>query len=876
MLQQIKDPQQRLNEIFLNLKFIQTQSSTSYIGVSSIKQIKNQLLNYKIEQIQKQKILLFFGFQHEDVDGLYAHFQDKNAIVQDEYIKIVKLKKESKVSYLINTPYSLEGIQDIQLCLKQCVTRIILNKILLQFKDCSYHIIVNFEKLQGNTQQEQLNQITDYGLFNYGELEFKNVQVSLILNIKNNQEISYALVKDIKKCVVYIQHILKQQALRLIFSKNQDIFYKIQNVQELYYGPMSLFLSEKMENYVVQITTILRSYQDQLLYLQQIPNLQDEQDLNNCLISLIEKLNNIFLKQSNQSLESIYALFKAINNQNQQHLEQINQYLKQINIKIIESFLQDKRISFENLLIPTLIAKPSEIEFINNMFKKYIPKEFTSTNVNEIKNLILNVKCWNSYSTLMVESIIQNFKQITQHIQEGPENEREVGVFLFGKSRVGKSTLINLLKNPESLTIEKKISELCYVSKDETQFKIEHGCMSETQKISDMQIGDIWFYDCPGFDDNISQQIRIAHRISLYNHLVKTKKVLGFFMIDSSNKDAQIIKDTFDPIYLLLQDKKQLTKENNKWASLVLVKTKQNTRKDYIENWEEAYHGLLEGKYTFYREMYQNNNQCIEFPKPKKNLQSEQILEQNTQIQKKILQIINENKQNQDFQLKLNLQIDSKLFYLYEIVLSMLQIKIEQIVALLKNQIDTYILEDEDKLENKQQLIQQFQYNVKEILGKILEWCQLNRRFKNNSLFLQRAIDDVLKCLEIDRYCKNRKISAIKVDTSILENNAKKIINLIQNISKLEFGLKTGFIILSIGGAVASCGAAIVAEGLGTAAIEVLVSQVARKVAIRAAITGVGGTLTSTLTFIIFYFRQQMLKSRYESYLKEQEQKANN
>ncbi|CAD8080329.1 unnamed protein product [Paramecium primaurelia] len=870
MLQQINDPKQRLNELFLNLKFIQTQSSTSY----------------RIEQIQKQKILLF-------LDGLYAHFQDKNVIVQDEYIKIVKLKKESKVSYLINTPYSLEGIQDVQLCLKQCVTRIILNKILLQFKDCLYHIIVNFEKLQGNTQQEQLNQITDYGLFNYGELEFKNVYVSLILNIKNKQAISYSLVKNIKKCVIDIKHILKQQALRLIFSskneeiffKNQDIFYKIQNVQELYYGPMSMFLQEQMEDYVIQITTILRSYQDQLLYLQQIPNLQDEQDLNNCLVSLIEKLNNIFQKQSNQSLESIYHLFKAINNQNQQHHEQINQYLNQINIKIIESFLQDKRISFENLLIQALIAKSSEIEFINNMFKKYIPKEFASTNVNEIKNLILNFKCWNSYSTLMVESIIQNFKQITQHIQEGPENEREVGVFLFGKSRVGKSTLINLLKNPESLTIEKKISELCYVSKDETQFKIEHGCMSETQKISDMQIGDVWFYDCPGFDDNISQQIRIAHRISLYNHMVKTKKVLGFFIIDSSNRDAQIIKDTIDPIYLLLQDKKQLTKENNKWASLVLVKTKQNTRQDYIENWEEAYHGLLEGKYTFYREMYQKNNQCIEFPKPKKNLQSEQILEQNTQIQKKMLQIINENKQNQDFQLKLNLQIDSKLFYLYEIVLSMLQIKIEQIVALLKNQIDTYILEDEDTLEGKKQLIQQFQCfivkqinqdNVKEILGKILEWCQLNERFKNNSAFLQNAINDVLMCLKMEIYCKNTKISPIKVNTSILQNNANTIINLIKTITKWEFGLKTGFVIVSIGAAVASCGAAIVAEGLGTAAVEVLVSQVARKVAIRAAFTGVGGTLTSTATFIIFYFRQKMLKSQYESYLKEQEQKANN
>ncbi|CAD8177234.1 unnamed protein product [Paramecium octaurelia] len=872
MQQQVQQPQDKLTAIFQELQFITNESQGSY----------------NLGNIEKQKILLFFGFEHKDADALYVHFADKTEILKNKYIKMVKLKKESKVSYLINTPYSLGSIVDRQQCHKQCITRIILNKVLIQLKDCDYHIIVNFDNLQGDTQQAQLNQILDFGLFNFGKISLKQEkqeQVSLLYNCKNDKETSYCLCKDIKNGVQDLKHIFKQQTLRNIFK--QVTFQKLKIEKEEDFGPMTAFLIKVMDELVVEITTILQNYQNQLLQLQQIPILQDEQDLNQGICKLLKQLNDYLKKSTNYNLETALELFKAINIVNQNNLKEINSNLENLNFKLIEQFLAEKEISKEKLQLPEVVASVGEIDFIFKMLKKYIQNYFVSTNLLEIKNIRLNVNCWASYSDEMVESIIQNFKHITQNIQEGPREMRDFGVFLFGKSRVGKSTLINLIKSPESLTIEKRISELCYVMKNQvqTEFKIEHGCMSETQKISSMQIEDVWYYDCPGFDDNISQQIRIAHRISLYNYLSKTKKVIGFFVIDSSNKDAQIIKDTIDPIYLLLKDKKQLIKENDKWASLVLVKAKQNVRQDYIENWNEAYHNLLEGKYTFYREMYQSDNQCIEFPKPKKNLQQEQILQQNTYIQQKMLKRINENKQNVEFQLNFELQIESKLFHLYEIVLNKLQKKIEQIVGLLENQINSYILDCEDELEKKKLLIQNFrsfigneinQENVKMTLKKILEWCKINELFKINSIFLQSTIDDVLQCLQVDVYCtKMKKISPIKVDSSKLRKNADKIIDIIQFIAKLEIGFKGTFIAGSIIAGVASLGAAIFAEGAIAMAAEVIITQIARKVAVRAAITGLGGAGASAITYILFYFRQYMLKQKYLPYLKEAEQRTN-
>ncbi|CAK90478.1 unnamed protein product (macronuclear) [Paramecium tetraurelia] len=869
MQQQVQQPVDKITEIYKELQFIQNESQGQY----------------NKEKLMNQKILLFFGFTHQEVDAFYAHFSETKVIEENEYLKMVRLQKQSKTSYIINTPYSLGNITNRQLCLKQYISRIILFKVLLQFKDCQYHIIVNFDNLQGETQQAQLNQIVDFGLFNFGKLTFKVEKVTLINKGINDQQTSFCLCKDIKKGVQDLRQVFKQQTLRYIFQQN--VFYKpsIEKKREDF-GPMSFFLVEIMDEFAVQLTKILQNYQDKLLLLQQIPILQDEQDLNKGIISLLKNLNDVLTQSSQYSLEITFQLFKGINEVNESHKKLINGCLSKLNTKLMETFLAEKEISIENLYLPQELVNTQQLEFINKMLKKYVENYFKQKNVSEIKNLSYNIKCWNSYSSLMVESIIQNFKQITKSIQPGPKEERDFGVFLFGKSRVGKSTLINILKNPESLTIEKRISELCYVMKNQfqTEFKIEHGCMSETQNITSMQIGDVWYYDCPGFDDNISQQIRIAHRISLYNYLRKTKKVIGFFLIDSSNRDAQIIKDTIDPIYLLLKDKNQLLQDNQKWASLVLVKSKENTRRDYIENWDEAYHKLLEGKYTFYREMYQNDNLCIEFPKPKKNLSQEQILQQNTHIQQKVLKRINEKKQNEDFQLNFDLQIDSKLFYLYEIVLSMLQKKIEQIVGLLENQINIYIQDCEDTLENKKQLIQSLkifigneinQQNVKEVLKKILEWCKINELFKINSIFLQNTIDDVLQCLMIDDYCQMRKISPIKVDSSKLRKNADKIINIIQNIENIELGLKATFIIGSIAAAVTSLGAALLAEGAGLAATEIIIAQIAQRVAIRAAITGVGGASASTITYIAFIFKQNMLKQRYQSYLYEQDQRIN-
>ncbi|CAD8100633.1 unnamed protein product [Paramecium primaurelia] len=871
--QSYKEAKDKLNDIVDTIVFITMQNIP--LGIPT--QIGKQ------QAFQNQEILLFLGFDHSFIDPLYSHYSGNKIIQDHEYIKIVELKIESKQYYLINSPFSLEGIKDQKLCRKQCVTRLTLKSFLETLKEQKFHVIVNFEKLQGENNQTKLNSIIDFGLLNFGQFVFKDQMISLIFENNNFQEVSHCFAKDLQQQNLQISHYLKEQFLRLIVQK--DKFYKPNTEKEQNYGIMTLFLSQNLDDYANSLTNILRRFQDLLLSLQQIPCLEDEQELNKSLIQYLDDLDDVIQKNSNEQLKSISQLFRVIDQINQKYHHSINKYLKSLNYSNFKKFLKEKNISVEDIEIPYQLVGLQQISYINNFFEKYISEDYLEKNINEVKNLCINIKCWKSCCQSQVERIIYNFLQIIKEIQDEPNQQREVGVFVFGKSKVGKSTFLNLIKDPECLTIEKRLSNLCYGLKEgyQSEFEIGHGYKSKTQKVSGIQMNDIWFYDCPGFDDNISEEIRIAHRISLYNHLIKTKIVIGFILVDSSINNLQIIKDTLDPFFLLLKDRNQLTKENNMWASLVLVKPEQNTRKDHINQWDDVFQGLLEGKYSFYQEMYGNDNQCIEFPKPKKEMLPEQILFQNQELKRQILQIINDKKQQQQqqqFQLKFELSIEFRIFYQYENVLQKLQIKIEQIVSLLIAQIDQYVLKVQDPFDEKKNLFQNLQSfmvdeinqeNVKEILENILEWCQLNKQFKYNSQFLQSTINDVLDCLKIEKCFKNTQISPIKVNTQKINKNVEQILKIIKENGYAEFVFDASLMLGTIALVIYSAGTAFLGAAATKEMIQILAIKISKQVAKRAALLGLSGAGLGT-SFIIHCYRQGLLKWRYENYLRETEQ----
>ncbi|CAD8194914.1 unnamed protein product [Paramecium octaurelia] len=299
--------------------------------------------------------------------------------------------------------------------------------------------------------------------------------------------------------------------------------------------------------------------------------------------------------------------------------------------------------------------------------------------------------------------------------------------------------------------------------------------MSETQVISGTEIDGVWYFDCPGFDDNVSEYNRIAHRINLYNYLKKAKKVIGFLVMDGSIKDAQIIKDTINPLYELMEDKNQLLLEHEKWLSLILVKIKKNARQNCII--------YLKIFLIFFQIPIVDNQMAITafLDKCKKKLlndnQQFETLKNNTR--QKIIDIVQRQLQNNEFKVQFQLMMENKLFYLIQDGIAMLIIKVQHIMLIFQNQFNHYILENQSDVSQKEQIIKQLQSILKEDIN------QNNLEF----FFLDQLISDATSYLKILFYTKNRNIALFNINTEIIRKNLEVAMQLITQIEKSDQNL---------------------------------------------------------------------------------------
>ncbi|CAD8066618.1 unnamed protein product [Paramecium primaurelia] len=773
-----------------------------------LKQISQQILSIELNiipcTIQNQqsfdKIVLFLGFQHNQFDQLYSHFIDKKCLQQNEFFKIVKIKKDKHSSYLINSPYSLNRCSQEDEKIKLFFSKINLEQIFINFKKSEIHVVINYQKLQGNSEEEKLKIIIDYEFLNFGRIILKKEKISLINQYGKNQfSYTYLITLKSQNNLNFIE-IEQQKILRNIFKKNEFLYFQIlKHPIQFNYGEMSSEIMKVQEQLFEFVNNKIEQFQIQLLNLQQIPKLTDFFELQQSLGNYLKQLNEILSLYKKPKFSLVWKIVYKINHLNMNIGSSINIQLKNLNKQHLEQFLKMKRCTFEDLFIKMQLLESNHLKLIDEFLRKYHQYQYDDVLLVSLQNFAINVDFWNSYFKDFLESKLSQLNMISKNLQPQPQQDIEKGVFFFGKSKVGKSTILNLIQNPQILTIKKEFSEQCYVVKDgqQSQFNIGHGFMSETQMIQGTQIDDVWYFDCPGFDDNISEYTRIAHRINLYNYLKKTKKVIGFLVIDGSIKDAQVIKDTINPLYELIKDKNQLLKEHHKWLSLILVKINKSSRIACINNWDQAFQQLLNGQYSIYKQMYENDNQCVEFYKAKKKyLQDNQKFEeQKNNLKIKINNIINSQLQNYDFELKFDLILDQNLYYIIGDGISMLIIKVQHIILILTNLMNNYILENKSEISQKLQQIQKLQdifqediieSNLEEFLQCLLSWCQDLIQFDNLISFLPQLIIDIHSFVKMLLQAKNNLLAPLQINTEIIRENMKKIIEIIKRIKKLN------------------------------------------------------------------------------------------
>ncbi|CAD8181290.1 unnamed protein product [Paramecium pentaurelia] len=828
--------EQDINTVFDNLERIRTN------------------INCEIPQIPKESIvLIFLGEFEQKFQVFFQHFQIKQTIKDEKYFKIIRIEKQGKISFLLNFPLILQyDDQNNEQALNLCISKIYAEQAFQKMENCKIQLIVDVNQLNGDDDKAKFNSIINDQVFYFGKYYFKE-NTFLFLRPQNEDKWN---LQTIKKFHLNKQKNEKEYQVNSDFKELKDnevlksIFQATSNYSQLKvnsdnclnYGKMNDYLKDFQEILTPQFDNLLKQFQKQLLIIQQMPIIQSQDDTIKKVGNYFKALQVDIINEENpltNSFADISKVFTFINKVNKEKIAiELNQRIQQkINSKQMQQFLEDNKI--EKISIQPFFNDnvQNKLNKIIDFYKIYQILLLQTTPIVEVQNLIINLQFWCLYCEEAIENILYELNQIVKKIQEGPQNEIENGVYF-----IGKSTIINTILNPDKLEMTKILGQKCYEIKQgfQTKFKIGQGQVSKTQQISGIYIGkkeeldnifynqennqqinnqkeqdvfsyeeilnkeqinqlkipEKWFiFDCPGFDDNSNEQMRIAHRISLFNYFKKTKNIVVFFIIDISVQQVENIKNTFDPIGCLLNNKNDLQQNFQSWTNLILTKVKKDQRKEYIKGWKLAYNEQLEQNYSFYKQLFADDQRCIEFLRPQMNMDFNEL--RNSIIEKAKSQLQQEKKYNPSFEFTL----DEKVWRLYDKCMPKIQMKLEQLLQLFFQDLESYIVQSDETIKEKKEQLQKFldclhnqqtniiisEINVNNcisLLSKLSQWIKGNKYTQKICFFLEAYIQDIQAILKISEYCNNKNIVPFKIKIDIQVTKIKNILKIIEEIEK--------------------------------------------------------------------------------------------
>ncbi|CAK87354.1 unnamed protein product (macronuclear) [Paramecium tetraurelia] len=764
-------------------------------------------------------------------------------MLRNDYFKLVKIEKKGKISYLLNFPLILlyDDENDEKIAQNLCISKIYAEIALKEMETCYFYLILDISQLTGDDDKGKLDNIVQHSIFRFGSFYFEE-NYFFFLRYRQDDKWDYHQFSKQFALFTYfsknqqleIQTYSQNEILKTIFKSNNHTYVKKgQSEDAINYGKMMAYLEKNLQLLKEQFNEDLQQFQMLLLRLQQMPIIKNNFEVVQEIGKYLNDLQKGFMNEKNlltDNASQIVEVYEFINKVNQeQNAQDINNRQKNSFSPLMTQFKEEVKI--QKLIVQPLLSDEeiNKLKGIIQFFKKYHNNKLKNEKIREVQKLTLNLKQWCANCNDTLENTLYELKYITSRIQDGPKNEIENGIYFIGITKVGKSTIINSLLIPDNIIQDHFVSQKCYGINTETKFAIGKGGVSETQHINGVYIGKkeefnqifdqnekhvfsveeildqeqiqkckipkkYFVFDCPGFDDNCNELMRIAHRISLYNYFKNTKNIIVFFVIDISQQSIEYIKNTFDPITQLLKDKNDLVSHFDKWTNIILTKAKKGQRQSYLDNWQQVYKGYLDENYSFYKRLFENR--CVEFEKPKTQ-DIEQIIQSLTN---QIIKMSSSQLQsNQAFTPKFQGVLDPKVQSLYEHCIPKFKQKLESILNFFLEDLDEYILESSDNLEikkeklekiqsilldqNTKQMINLITYNNCEIILKELSnWVNGNPYLQKNDIFIQQYIEDMESILKISKYCQ--KIKQIAPFEIKIDNLVKKIKTIILQIQE--------------------------------------------------------------------------------------------
>ncbi|CAD8186460.1 unnamed protein product [Paramecium octaurelia] len=813
--------QESPNETQLTIK----EQTIKTIG-SNFQKIKTSIINEFPKIPKGSTVLIFIGQFENKFDSFYSHLENKSVILDTQHLRIVQIvgnAQKNKIAYLLHFPLMLlYDEKNDEIVQNFCISKINAEKALQKIKQCDFQVILDIQQLRGDDDNAKLKTVVLDSILYFGTKYFTEDYFFLFryqgedkwdcsLSQKTKGMFSFFSNDEKLQVSTYSQH----EILQVILNSKKKLELKmVQSEDEINYGKMMTYLQQQYDLLKKLLNDDLKHFQNILLLIQQMPIIK-----NNCVAQEVKDyLNELTscLNTQDTKLFNISQVYKQINIVNQgQNAQKIKARLSNKLSPQMKLFIQEKNI--EQLQIQPLLSNEllEILKKIIEFFSCYHNSELKDENMSEVAQLKFILQSWCMICDPKIENSLYELNNITNKVQSEPKNDIENGIFFIGATKSGKSTIINSLLNPENIIQEDFLSQKCYGVKQKTKFTIGSSGASQTQNINGVYIGkkqeldqifdqkeqnvfsyeeildqeqmknckipQNWFiFDCPGFDDNINELMRISHRISLSNYIKKTKNIIVYFVIDFSQQSLQNIKNTFDPIIQLLKDKNDLETHFEKWTNIVLTKAEEGQRDQFIKNWEVAYEGHLDDDYSFYKKLFEYRS--IEFKKQLPNIReyicnlADQIIKMSQQ------QLANQ----QQYQPKFQNILDDKVWSLFEHCIPKFNSKLDSIIDLLIMEVNFFVLESNVGVSKKQQKIEKIKSiltqkgkemitvitskNCKTILEELSEWTKDIRDLKQGKTFLQQFIDDSKCILEISNQCQNTSIAPfeVKIDKLVI------------------------------------------------------------------------------------------------------------
>ncbi|CAD8214785.1 unnamed protein product [Paramecium octaurelia] len=393
-----------------------------------------------------------------------------------------------------------------------------------------------FHFLRKNQNDKQFEDLIINCIYQILDGSFEKLSdIICVYNIKNLENMNYCKIsskkihfnKNYQQQKFDIQFIILLDEFLNYFQNKQGVPNWIGFICQQYVQSQVDVVLKEFEKELLQL------YKDILLMIEFPVNLNNEIKSNQNVSQYLDKLktliSDICIILNEQNFYDMALQFKKVIHINREKMIQYLNTIVQENSQFeiyLKIYSKDKSPNqvFNQLLQFQFQLNESDIEIFEKLKIIYYNEDVLKKTLFQIK---LDINQQFKQFDLYLPQSLAYVKRIIP--QQQNINLDKPHVFVFGMTRVGKSTFLNIVNDPENIIItqDKKFD----VKVKNNKILLSHSNVSQTFQTENLEIGNYIFVDTPGLHDTYDINRGINH-FNIFKSITRVSQQIILLMID--------------------------------------------------------------------------------------------------------------------------------------------------------------------------------------------------------------------------------------------------------------------------------------------------------------------------------------------------------